>query len=102
LKIEIVGPVMISLKYIKLFEAFDSSNSGVISYIKNKDKFIKLVCTIDFHTQNYQMIWIPSFQKALNKKAIDQNIGEISLIKFWFDVNGTLKMTGVDGIKRGS
>jgi hypothetical protein len=32
---------MISLKYIKLFEAFDSSKvSGVISYIKNKDKFI--------------------------------------------------------------
>jgi hypothetical protein len=57
---------MISLKYIKLFEAFDSSKvSGVISYIKNKDKFIntlKLVCnTIDFHTQNYQMIYLNTF-----------------------------------------
>jgi hypothetical protein len=35
------------------------------------------------------MIYLNTFlQKALNKKAIDQNIGEISLIKFWFDVNG--------------
>jgi hypothetical protein len=85
---------MISLKYIKLFEAFDSSKvSGVISYIKNKDKFIntlKLVCnTIDFPYSKLDDLfeYLP-FKKALNKKAIDQNIGEISLIKFWFDVNG--------------
>jgi hypothetical protein len=99
---------MISLKYIKLFEAFDSSKvSGVISYIKNKDKFIntlKLVCnTIDFPYSKLSddlFEYLP-FKKALNKKAIDQNIGEISLIKFWFDVNGNyLEMTGVDGIKR--
>jgi hypothetical protein len=99
---------MKNLKYIKLFEAFDSSKlSGVISYVKNKDKFIdvlKVVCnSIDFpysKLSNDLFEYLP-FKKALNKKAINQDKGEISLIKFWFDIDGNyLEMTAVDGIMR--